>query len=145
MKAMLQVYYAPADDYRPVGKVFRLDRKDDHVLIFLHEESGTQKHFNFDAPGGIDAVIIPDLQKWGVDEVHHYNRADQLLFRIGLRELLIHGRRKKMGGRDRVFTHYTHWHMESGLPYKPPWCEEIVRYGGPMHNTKQLSLFGEPG
>lgn len=140
MKVMLEVYHK--GEYKPVGKVFTQQK--DGVLIFLHEESGNQGHHNLGAPGGIDLVIVPDLQGWGVEEVHHYNRRERCLYYIGLDTLLREGTRQRSGGRDRVYTHWKYWHTERGpLRYPVPWASDVIRYGGEHDGFTQLNLFGE--
>ena len=88
--------------------------------------------------------ILPDLAKWKVAEIHHYNRKTKEFFRVGFEEFCVQSKVRTMAGRKRAFLSEWHWFRSHGLPYKKsPWCAEIEYYGGKNDGMLQLGLFGE--
>ena len=117
MNTVLQVWHNRA--FKMVGKVLTHHG----VRTFYHEESGTQRHYAFNSPGGIDLVVLDWLEQHGVGVVHHSRRGQLLTATVAL--IREYGAFQESDDRMRMYLSHDLW--QPGEPYVTPWIEEIVR------------------
>lgn len=88
-----------------VGKIFPVRGS----LIFLHEQSGTQKHWQTDCTSPVDVGVIDYLREIGVLVVHATRQRSKMLLVATPDLIASKGQRLGYDGRDRYYLPDAYW------------------------------------
>lgn len=91
--------------------------------MFVHEESGSQSHFNTDSPGGVDVAVLHFLVENRVAHIVHISKGQNRIYHTSTATMLFQGIRETWDGRDRIFLPTAAWmaHERPWFP-KTPWA-----------------------
>lgn len=123
MKVVLRVSHEGVA--KMTGKLFPLA---DGTHVFLHEESGTQRHFKTGSPGGVDGVVVDFLvklsEKIGPINIHHRaGRHNPVVLWASPTRLQECGETYDWDGRSRYFLPMEYW-AEKFIDYEIPWITQ---------------------
>lgn len=111
----LQVRYK--DEPIMVGKIFLMDGS----LVFLHEQSGTQKHWSTDCTSPVDVRVIEYLIKLGVPTIHAAHEGSKQMLMATPQLIAEQGQRLGYDQRDRYYLPDPFWTIVE-RDYEIPYC-----------------------